>query len=165
MNLRCGLVLFSLCACGYRFTAPGGALPEGVRAVRAPVFDNRTGEPTAELFFTQAFREQLTRAGTLGDEQSEAVVEGSLESVSGAPVLSGIDRTTGLGKLPTYRLSASVRLRLQMAGRVLAETTVSGSEDYLSGADVLLTEANRSAALRRLAEQLMREGYERLASR
>ena len=48
---------------------------------------------------------------------------------------------------------------------VLAETVVSGNEDYPSGADLLLTEANRSAALRRLAEQMMREGYERLASR
>lgn len=155
------LLLLGLCACacGYRFTAPGGALPEGIRAVRAPVFDNLTGEPTAELFFTEAFRAQLTRAGTLGGDESEAVVEGALVAVAGAPVLSG------LARLPTYRLSASVRLRLQKAGRVLAETMVSGNEDYPSGADVLLTEANRSAALRRLAEQLMREGYERLASR
>lgn len=153
------ILLLTLCACGYRFTAPGGALPEGIRAVRAPVFDNRTSEPTAEIFFTQAFREQLTRAGTLGGDEAEAVVEGALESVSGAPLL------TGAARLPTYRLSASVRLRLQTGGRVLAETMVSGSEDYLSGADVLLTEANRSAALRRLAETMMREGYERLASR
>ena len=157
--MRHVLLLMALCCCGYRFTAPGGALPEGIRAVRAPVFDNRTPEPTAEIFFTQSFREQLTRAGTLGTEDTEAVVEGALESVSGAPVLAG------LGKLPTYRLSASVHLRLQLSGRVLSETTVIGSEDYLSGADVLLTEANRSAALRRLAEKMMREGYERLASR
>jgi hypothetical protein len=57
--------LLVLSSCGYRFSAPGGALPEGLRAVRAPVFENKTGEPTAEIFFTQAFREQLTRAGTL----------------------------------------------------------------------------------------------------
>jgi hypothetical protein len=163
--MRRVLLLLVLSACGYRFTAPGGALPDGIRAVRAPVFDNLTAEPGAEILFTQAFREQLTRAGTLGGDESEAVVEGALNAVNGAVVLAGIDRTSGLGKLPTYRLSASVRLRLQKAGRVLAETTVSGSEDYLSGADVLLTEANRSAALRRLAEGMMREGYERLASR
>ncbi len=163
--MRVAAVLLLLCACGYRFTAPGGALPEGIRAVRAPVFENHTGEATAEIFFTQAFREQLTRAGTLGSDDAEAVVEGSLESVTGAVVLAGIDRSSGQGKLPTYRLSAAVHLRLQKEGRVLSETTVSGSEDYLSGADLLLTEANRSAALRRLAEQLMREGYERLASR
>ncbi len=159
------LLCFALSACGYRFTAPAGSLPEGIRAVHAPVFDNRTGEPTAEIFFTQAFREQLTRAGTLGTSQTPAVIEGTLESISGSPVLAGIDRTSGNLKLPTYRLSANVHLRLQNQGRVLAEATVSGNEEYPSGADVLLTEANRSAALRRLAEQMMREGYERLASR
>ena len=163
--MRRAILLLMLAGCGYRFTAPGGDLPEGIRAVRAPVFENKTAEPTAEIFFTQAFREQLTRAGTLGGDDCEAVVEGSLEAVSGAPVLSGIDRATGNLKLPTYRLSAAVHLRLQRAGRVLAETSVGGSEDYLSGADLLLTEANRSAALRRLAETLMREAYERLASR
>ena len=163
--MRRGLFLLVVCACGYRFTAPGGALPEGVRAVRAPMFANNTGEPTAEILFTEAFREQLTRAGTLGGDNSLALVEGTLESIAGGAILSGIDRTTGLTKLPTYRLSATVSLRLQKDGRVLATTTVNGIEDYVSGADLLLTEANRSAALRRLAEQLMREGYERLASR
>lgn len=159
------LAVLLLLGCGYRFTAPGGALPEGIRAVRAPMFDNKTGEPTAEVFFTEAFREQLTRAGTLGGDAAEAVVVGSLENVSGAVVLAGIDRSSGLNKLPTYRLSAAVRLTLQQGGRVLADVSVSGAEDYLSGADVLLTEANRSAALRRLADSMMREGYERLASR
>ena len=150
------LLLFS---CGYRFAAPGGALPEGVRAVQAPVFDNRTGEPAAEVLFTQAFREQLGRAGTLGGESSDGRVEGALEAVAGAPILSRA------GKLPAYRLNATVRLRLLKGDRVLAEAVVSGFEDYLSGADLLLTEANRQAALRRLAESMMREGYERLASR
>lgn len=155
-----GIVLaVLLCGCGYRFIAPGGSLPEGITALRAPVLDNRTGEPGAEVFFTQALREQLTRAGTLGGDAAEAAVEGAIEAVSGTPVLAG------RGKLPTYRLSASATLRLVKNGRVLSEAAVSGTEDYLSGADLLLTEGNRAAALRRLAEQLMREGYERLASR
>jgi hypothetical protein len=152
------LILLS-CACGYRFAAPGGALPEGVRSVQAPVFDNRTAEPAAEVLFTQALREQLARAGVLGADASEATVLGSLEAVSGAPVFATP------GKLPTYRLNAAVKLRLLKGERVLVETDVNGAEDYLSGADLLLTEANRAAALRRLAETMMREGYERLASR
>jgi hypothetical protein len=151
-------------ACGYRFTAPGGDLPEGVRAVRAPVFDNRTAEPAAEILFTQAFRDQLTRAGKLGGDASEATVEGSLNAVYAAPILASVD-PSGVAKLPTYRLTAVVQLKLLKEGRVLSQAVLSGSEDYLSGADLLLTEANRQSALRRLAESMMREGYERLASR
>ena len=157
-------LVLAFCACGYRFAAPGGALPEGVRSVQAPVFDNRTGEPAAEILFTQAFRDQLTRAGNLGGEAAEATVEGSLDGVAAGPILASVS-TEGIAKLPTYRLTASVHLKLVKAGRVLSEAVVGGSEDYLSGADLLLTEANRQAALRRLAETMMREGYERLASR
>ena len=39
--------------------------------------------------------------------------------------------------------------------------TLGGSEDYLSGVDVLGTEANRRAALRRLARTVAREAVER----
>lgn len=158
------LGLLAVSGCGYRFTAPGGALPEGLRALRAPVFENHTGEPTAELLFTDAFREQLSRAGVLGGDASLGVVEGSVESISGGALLAPIAKPGEPPRLPTYRLNATAKLRLTQEGRVLAEAVVAGTEDYVSGADVLLTEANRSAALRRLAEQLMREGYERLAS-
>ena len=48
--------LFS--ACGYRFTAPGGPLPHGIRSVKVPVMNNVTPEPSAETFFTQALRDK-----------------------------------------------------------------------------------------------------------
>ena len=58
-----------------------------------------------------------------------------------------------------------MRLRLVKEGQVLSETVVSGTEDYLQGrGNVLEAEANRQAALARLAETLMRDGYDRLAS-
>ncbi len=164
--MRSALALVALLSagCGYRFAAPGGALPEGIRRIQAPVFDNHTAEPTAEVLFTQAFREQLGRAGVLGGDASEATVTGTLESVSAGVILVSIS-TDGIARLPTYRLNAMVKLSLVKDERVLAVAVVTGAEDYLSGADLLLTESNRQAALRRLAETMMREGYERLASR
>jgi outer membrane lipopolysaccharide assembly protein LptE/RlpB len=165
LKLRLPLLLgLLLTACGYRFAAPGGALPEGIRSVAAPVFDNHTAEPAAEVLFTQAFREQLGRAGVLGGDAAEANVQGSLDAVSDAAILASIS-LDGVARLPTYRINAVAKLKLLKEGRVVALAVVTGSEDYLSGADLLLTEANRQAALRRLAETMMREGYERLASR
>ncbi len=146
-----------LATCGYHFTRPGGVLPEGVEKVHAPVFLNKTPEPGAEALFTQSLREQLLRAGTLADEgAAQAELRGTLEAVSGAPLL------VEPGKLATYRLNATVTLKLMKGDRVVTQAVVSGSEDYLSGADVLLTESNRQAALHRLADTLMREGYERI---
>ena len=145
-------------ACGYRFTAPSSALPEGIQKVRVPVFVNATSEPGVEALFTQALRDQLLRAGRLGGDAEPATVEGRVLAVSSAPVVASP------GRLPSYRLSALVNLKLSQGARAVTEVTVSGTEDFPSGADVLWSEANRGAALRRLADSLMRDGAERLAS-
>jgi hypothetical protein len=152
------LVLLFLSACGYRFTAPGGPLPEGIRKVRAPIFENTTQETGAEVLFTQALREQLERAGTLGGDDAEPHVRGIITGVSSGALVSTP------GRLPNYRLNASARLVLVSRGKELVATEISGGEDFPPGADVLLTESNRAAALRRLADTMMREGYERLCA-
>jgi hypothetical protein len=157
-------LFFLLCACGYRFTAPGGPLPQGIRAAQVPMMGNVTPEPSAETFFTQALREQLQRAGTLGGDAADARIEGTLLAVTSAPMV-----TSPTGRGPTYRLAAVVQLKLVRSGTVLADIQVAGDEDVqpaLKGTapDVLLTEANRQAGLRRLADTMMREGYERLCS-
>jgi hypothetical protein len=150
------------CACGYRFTAPGGPLPDGIRAVQAPVLNNVTPEPNAEQFFTQALREQLIRSGTLGGDDAEARIEGTVLAVSQAPMFA-------VGGKVTYRLAATVELRLLKGGAVLSRAQVSGEEEVLSGtgagdAVITGTETNRGQGLRRLADTLMREAYERLCT-
>ncbi|HEX8435511.1 LPS assembly lipoprotein LptE [Archangium sp.] len=168
------LVLSGL-GCGYRFTPRGAALPEGVRTVCAPVFSNNTPEPGLELLFTRAFRQELMRAGVLGGTgaceasvRGEVVWVGSAPTILTEPVYQGNTRIAE-PQLASYRTSVTVQLRLMKDERVLAETTVSGNEDFLPGTasvsgDVLEAEANRQAALHRLSETLMREGYDRLAS-
>lgn len=143
--------------CGYRFVAAAGELPEGIRQVQAPVFKNETSESGAEAVFTQAFREQLMRAGALATGEGDAQAEGIVLAVSGAPLM------VSPGHFPSYRLTATAQVTLTRGAKTVRQTRVTRSEDYLSGADLLFTEANRQNALRRLAENLMREAYERLA--
>jgi hypothetical protein len=98
----------------------------------------------------------------------DARLEGVVTNVNSYPTIvteptieNGVERPA---QLASYRAFAEARLRLLKDERVLAETSVSGTEDYLPGSgDVLEAEANRQAALHRLTETLMREGYERLA--
>jgi hypothetical protein len=176
------VIVLALSACGYRFTAPGGPLPQGIRAVQAPVFANVTPEPSAETYFTQALREQLIRAGTLGGEDADARIEGIVLGVSAVPMLATPVTDGGVqGRVPrpTYRLSATVLLKLLRGGAVVTQVQVTGEEDVLSGtltpvestaagenADRVIagSETNRQAGLRRLADALMREGYERLCT-
>jgi hypothetical protein len=142
--------------CGYRFVGKGEGLPEGVTALCAPVFTNDTPEPALETLFTRYLRQELTRVGRLSSGTAcDSRLEGTLLSVWNSPTVAG----------NYFRISATVRLRLVKDGQVLKETQVGGTEEYLLGTgDILETEASRQAALDRLAEVLMRDGYDRLAS-
>lgn len=158
--MRWSALVLVLCACGYRFTAPNSSLPAGLTSVNVPVFDNRTAEASAEVFFTQAARDQLQRAGRLGGETSEGTLRGSILTVTGGPFMTA----PTLPRQPGMRLSVSVSFKLEKQGQVIGSVVVSNSEEFPSGADVLLTESNREAALRRLADSVVREGLERLQS-
>lgn len=151
-----------LMGCGYRFTAGGAALPGGIRRVYLPILVNKTSEPGVETLFTQALREQLVRAGVDGDSSSDAQLMGELANISGAPTIF-----TPHNQLASYRLVATLRLRLRNKGVdvVNGAVVVDGQEDFLPGSNILESEANRSAALRRLSESMARDAYERLAHR
>ncbi|MBL8921043.1 MAG: hypothetical protein JNJ54_19430 [Myxococcaceae bacterium] len=145
-------------SCAYRVVAPASELPGGLTSVHVPVFINQTSEAGAEAFFTQALRETYLRAGRLGGADAPGRVEGALVAVSSFPLVASP------GRLPNYRFQATVKLTVVRDGAALNTVQVSGGEDYPAGADVLSSETNRGAALRRLAESLMREGAERLAT-
>jgi hypothetical protein len=152
------VALLLLAGCGYRFTAPNASLP--VKSARVPMFQNRTAEPAAEMTFTQAARDQLERAGRLGGDDAEGVLEGVILGVGSGPFLSA----PSLPKQPAFRMTATISLTLTKGGVPVGSTTVSVSEEFPSGADPLLTESNRAAALKRLADASIREGFERLQS-
>lgn len=145
------------CACGYRFVTPDRALLRGGQAFFVPVFANDTSEPGAEALFTQALRDALAQASALGGRGADQVLEGVVTNVASGPLLASP------GRMPNYRLSASVVLRHRQGGRVVAEVTANGAEDFPAGADVLWLESNRAAALRRLADVVIRDGLDQLA--
>lgn len=153
--------LVLLLGCGYHFTGGAPPLPQGIRAVRVPVFKNRTSDLSAEVAFTEAMRTQLERAQVLGGAASDAVLEGEVLSLSSSPTTY-----TTSGTLVSYRLTGRVRLRLTRNGQLVSAADLSAFEDYLTGPsdDVLLSEGNRQEALHRLATSLAQEGYQRIAS-
>ena len=150
-----------LSACGYRLGTVNGELPAGLHALRVPVFVNRTAEPNAEFTFTEAARDQLQRAGTLGGEAADGELQGTLVSVTSGAVATSPSKP-GEANLPVYRLSVVLSLTVLKNGVAVSGTTVAFNEEFPSGADVLLTESNRAAALKRVAESAVREGFERL---
>lgn len=172
--LAAAVLCTGLFACGYRFTAGGGPLPGGARTLHVPVFKNATAEPGLEGPFTEALRQELARYGREGGELSDAVAVGEITSVGGGPAIitnTFSDAGVQLAATASFQVVATVRVRVVKGDQQVAETTVTGGEDYLPRLDVtanapatgvLEAEANRRVALRRLAATLMRQAYRNL---
>jgi outer membrane lipopolysaccharide assembly protein LptE/RlpB len=146
-----------LASCGYRL-AQGGALPSGARSVRVAPVDNRTAQAEAGGLFAAALRDELSARGKLSPEDARvAMLEAALLTVRSVP------SAFSAASAAAYRLEAELRVRLADAGgAVVYEDLQTGGEDYLAGIDVIGTEANRRAALHRLAAALAREAIDKM---
>ena len=112
---------------------------------------NGTAQAEAGGIFAAELRNELAGRGRLEPDGSNAPeLTAELLALRNSP--SGVIE----GGAASYRLDALLVLRAPGY-----EDTVGASEDYLTGVDVLGTEANRRAALRRLARSIATEAIER----
>ena len=152
--VACGL---SLLGCGYAFTH-GGTLPAGAKTLNVAPVKNRTALAEAGGLFEGALRDELQARGQLAKGDAPAA---ELELLT----LRSLPSALGAAGAIAFRLDADVRLRVAaVSGAPIYEDAAQLGEDYLAGEDVLETEANRRAALRRLSRALSRELLERLAA-
>jgi len=132
-------------------------LPKG-QDVRVAKFENYTAQVEAGGVFAGALREELEARGRLATEGSSGPeLTGELISLASVPSALNAQGASA------FSLSATVRVRLRDATGVVYEDQAGMGEDYLAGVDVLGTEANRRAALRRLAKNISRELVERMS--
>ncbi|HZX93520.1 MAG TPA: LPS assembly lipoprotein LptE [Myxococcales bacterium] len=143
---RLGALLL-LAACGY---APVRGKPAS--GLRVAAVKNDTAQAEAGGIFSTELRRELAGRNRLEPDSSAAPeLSAELTVLTSAP--SGLGAEGGAA---SFRISA--RLYVQAGGFY---DTLGGSEDYLVGVDILGTEANRRAALRRLARALAVEAIER----
>ena len=142
------LALVLLCAaCGYAPVRSKGGGGLRVAAVR-----NDTAQAEAAGIFAAELRRELAGRGMLeADSSSAPEMRAELRSLLSVP--SGVSAEGGAA---SFRLDAVLRLEAPEYA-----DTLTGSEEYLAGVDVLGTEANRRAALRRLMRTLAAEAIER----
>jgi len=143
------LVLIVAAGCGYTM-ARGSA-----SSLRVSPFRNSTAQVEAGGLFASALREEVEARGRLSETEGPTM-QGELLAIRSGP--SAINAAGAAA----FSVVADVLLRVvEPAGAVSYEDRGSFSEDYLVGVDVLGTEANRRAALRRLAKAASRELMER----
>lgn len=143
-------------ACGYQLAHPGD-VPQG-QSIRVKSFENYTAQVEAGGLFAAALRSELEARGRLAPEGATGPeLTGELLSLASVPSALGAQGASA------YNLSAAVRVRLRDGSGVVYEDQIGLGEDYLAGIDVLGTEANRRAAMRRLARNISRELIERMS--
>jgi len=83
------LSLFSFAGCGYQIAGRGVHIPEGVRTLAIPVFENKTLEPIVEEELTPVvIREFLrdSRIEVVSRSQAALVLQGSVTSYKESPL-------------------------------------------------------------------------------
>jgi hypothetical protein len=146
MKLRAAALCLCLSsACGY---APVRSRPAS--GVRVAAVRNDTAQAEAGGIFAGAIRSELAGRGRLEPDSSSPELVLELIALRSYP--SG---TAGEGAA-SFRLDAELKLNVGSY-----EDRIRSSEDYFAGIDVLGTEANRRAALRRLARTAAHEAIER----
>lgn len=105
------LSLLVLSNCGYKLSGFGNQLPEHVRSIMIPDFENKTTRIEAEQFVTFAVREEFIRRSKLAlvDDQTEAdsLLEGTISSFNVTPVNMTSDASANV-----YRLQIVLKVRL-----------------------------------------------------
>jgi len=100
-------------ACGYRVAGQGSRLPQNMKVIAVPAFENRTPWMGLEQRLTDAVMRELihrTRYQVVGvEEGSDAVLHGTVLNATTAPVL--FDPATGRASTILVTVTLSVELR------------------------------------------------------
>jgi hypothetical protein len=106
------LVLCSFAACGYRLSGKGTTLPDHVRRIAVPLFENKTNQPDIAQRITEAVADEFIRRGgyttTSSPEDAEALLSGTVTLYRRYAVGVGTD-----GRASRYEIEIQVQAELQ----------------------------------------------------
>jgi len=148
-------------ACGYQVTGLKSThLPEHIRSLAIPVFENTSTEPVLQRSLTEALRRAFIHDGRLqlaGEKRADLVMKGTLTRYSiRAVAFNANDIAT---EYWVY-LNVTVKVTERVAGTVHLDQKLRTRWDYRASSSVISSEASRQEAL----SQAYRDLSERLVS-
>jgi outer membrane lipopolysaccharide assembly protein LptE/RlpB len=147
-----------LSGCGYELVREKGIYGGKITSIDIPVFANKTFEPQAPAFFTEAFSMELAGSGLLqiNTAGADATLQGTITSVATGPgALSAVGQTV------QKTVTAIIGLTLTKEDKVIKTWTLGDSEVY-DASSVNLEDYNRRAALQRIAARIARRFHNQL---
>lgn len=171
------LSLFSFSGCGYQIAGRGVHIPDGVRTMAIPVFENKTLEPIVEEEITPVvIREFLrdSRIEVVNRPQAGLVLHGSVISYKESPLSFDQDQN-----VLEYRITVITHLILVRQnkdatpndprdrsssglGEKLWERDITESAEYRASSDVMSTRVAKLLALREIARNLSQDATDRV---
>lgn len=170
-------------SCSYKNSSKYDRLPENVKVVYIPMFENLSREPLIETYFTEAIKEEFLRSGYASiaakEFNAEAILKGKITSVEVNSDESVIESksTTYLPQgsvLPT-QTTVTVKVALSLikkeSGKILWQGEFAQSKNYtppqitvpvVNSANSLYNLSEKRQTLESLSRDLMQLAYDRM---
>lgn len=108
--LLCGVAIFTFTNCGYRLSGYGKQIPEHIKTIVIPDFENKSTRILAEQYVTNAIKEEFIARSKLeligSRANADAILEGVIVSFDVTPASITAD-----GSASTYRLKIVLNVR------------------------------------------------------
>ena len=102
------LAVIFTAGCGYRLAGQGSSLPENIKSISIPVFENDAQQPNLGITVTRAVIEKFVRDGRLAvvDGGADSLLIGTVKSYSLEPVAFD-----SLNRVTQYRVKITVKVK------------------------------------------------------
>lgn len=147
------LVLFSAAGCSYHLAGQGSSLPENIKTIAIPIFENDVQQPNLDIIVTRAVTEKFVRDGRLSvvDGGADCLLTGTIKSYALEPVAFD-----SLNRVTQYRIKMAVKIAFtDNVGKGIAlNRDMRVQWDYSLGAAITSAEAARNQADKEAADYL-----------
>ena len=156
------LLTLSLSACGYQLAGRGGHIPDEIKSIAIPVFENKTMEPVVEEEFTpMIIREFIkdSRIKVVDRTEADLVLGGSVNSYKESPL--SFDQNQ---EVLEYRITVTTHLKItrQKINNIIWEKDIIKSSEYKVSSNVMTTRTSKLLALKEIAKNLSEEVTDRV---
>ena len=147
---------------GYRFASDYNNLPKDIKSISIPFFKNETFESNIEAIFTNALINEFIKNKkiTVRTSGADATLLGVVKEFrTGTIAYSREDRVL------EYRAFVTLELTLKRndTGEIIwRKPRMMHDEEYKVVSDIAFTEANKKAAIQKIATELAEQIYEEL---
>lgn len=145
--------LFFAAGCSYHFAGQGSSLPENIKSISIPIFENDVQQPNLDIIVTRAVTEKFVRDGRLAvvDGGADSLLVGTIKSYVLEPVAFD-----SLNRVTQYRIKMMVKIKFtDNTGKgITLNRDLRVQWDYNLGAAITAAETARNQADKAAAEYL-----------